>query len=281
MTSAPIRTWLITGTSRGLGRAFAEVALDAGDRVIATARDTTTLQDLTEKYPDRVLPLQVDVRDRAAVAAAVRQAEAAVGHIDVLVNNAGYGLAGAIEEVTEEQVRDQFEVNVFGPVWFAQAVLPLMRERRAGHIFQVSSIAGLTTYPNLGMYCASKWALEGLSETLAQEVEPFGITVTIVELGEFRTDWSAGSMVRAQPMAAYDEILAKRRHGLSGAFAHLQPGDPARAGRALLEVLNSPKPPRRLLLGNGAASLAPKVYHERLAEWALWEDLARSVDFDA
>jgi len=279
MADDSVRTWFITGTSRGLGRAFAEEALAAGDRVAATARDPGAVADLVEKYGDQVLPVRLDVRDRAAVVAAVRHAESELGHIDVLVNNAGYGLAGAVEEVTEEQVRDQFDTNVFGALWCSQAVLPLMRQRGTGYIVQVSSVAGLTTYPNLGMYCASKWALEGFSETLAQEVTPFGITVILLELGEFRTEWSAGSLVRAEPMAAYDDILAKRRHGLSGAYAHLQPGDPAAAARALLEILAAEDKPRRVLLGNGAATLIPEVYRQRLAEWAKWEKLARSVDF--
>ncbi|RZU51639.1 NADP-dependent 3-hydroxy acid dehydrogenase YdfG [Krasilnikovia cinnamomea] len=281
MTADRQRTWFITGASRGLGRAFAEVALDAGERVVATARDTAGLAGLVDRYgTDRVVPLRLDVRDRAAVHSAVRDGVAAAGAVDVLVNNAGYGLAGAVEEVSEEQVRDQFDVNVFGALWCTQAVLPFMREHGSGHILQISSVAGLTTYPNLGMYCASKWALEGLSETLAQEVAAFGIHVTLVELGEFRTEWSAGSLVRAAPLAAYDDVLAKRRHGLSGAYAHLQPGDPRRAGEALLEVVRADSPPRRLLLGNGAADLIPQVYRQRLDEWAQWEKLARAADFD-
>jgi NAD(P)-dependent dehydrogenase (short-subunit alcohol dehydrogenase family) len=154
-----------------------------------------------------------------------------------------------------------------------------MRERGTGRIFQISSVAGLTTYPNLGLYCASKWALEGWSDALAQEVASFGIRVTIVELGEFRTEWSAGSLARAEPLAAYDDILATRRHGLSGAYAHLQPGDPRRAGEALLKLLQAEEPPRRVLLGGGAADLIPQVYRDRLAAWERWDGLARSVDF--
>ncbi|MEV7009991.1 oxidoreductase [Streptosporangium sp. NPDC051022] len=279
-TSSRPRRWFVTGASRGLGRAFAEAALAAGETVVATAREVGTLRDLVTEYGERAVTLPLDVTDRPAVFAAVKEAVALVGGVDVLVNNAGYGLAGAVEEVSEAEARDELEVNLFGALWCVQAVLPVLREQGGGHIFQVSSIAGITAYPNLGLYCASKWALEGLSEALAQEVAGFGVTVTIVEPGEFRTGWSAGSLVRATPLAAYDEVLAKRRHGLSGAYAHLQPGDPAKAGRALLEVLAADRPPLRLLLGRGAADLAPRVYGERLREWESWRELAVGADFD-
>ncbi|MBB5783207.1 oxidoreductase [Nonomuraea jabiensis] len=279
-TSRP-RRWLVTGASRGLGRAVAEAALAAGDTVIATARKPAALNDLVAAHGDRAVALPLDVTDRQAVFAAVERAVELAGGIDVLVNNAGHGLAGAVEEVSETQAREELEVNFFGALWCVQAVLPVLRRRGGGHIFQMSSIAGVTTYPNLGLYCASKWALEGLSETLAQEVAGFGIRVTIVEPGEFRTEWSAGSMVRAVPLAAYDDVLAKRRHGLSGVYAHLQPGDPARLGQALLEVLDADPPPLRLLLGRGAAELAPRVLRERVAGWEPWRELAEKVDFDA
>jgi NAD(P)-dependent dehydrogenase (short-subunit alcohol dehydrogenase family) len=272
------RTWLITGASRGLGRAIAEAALDAGGIVAATARDLTRLKDLRERYDDRVIPLALDVSDRAAVFETVHKAAAEAGRIDVLVNNAGHGLAGGVEEVDERQARDQLDVNFFGALWCTQAVLPVMRRQGSGHILQMSSIAGIATYPNLGLYCASKWALEGLSETLAQEVAGFGIRVTLVEPGEFRTEWSAGSMVRATPMPEYDEVLAKRRHGLSGAYADLQPGDPRRLGEALLQIVEAEEPPLRLLLGDRAADLAPESYRQRMEDWARWDALARTAD---
>ncbi len=280
MTSAS-RTWLITGASRGLGKAFAEVALDAGDAVVATARNPEHVKDLVQRWPDRTLALALDVTDRAAVGAVVRRAAAFTGRIDVVVNNAGYGLAGGIEEVTEQQVRDQFEVNVFGALWCTQAVLPVLREQGGGHIFQISSIGGLSASPNTGIYHASKWALEGFSDSLAQEVAAFGIGVTIVEPGPFRTDWNGDSMTRAVPMPAYDDILGPRREALSGALAGTQPGDPRRAGEALLAVLASPTPPRRLLLGTFAADRAPMVHRERLAEFAAWDAVARGADFPA
>ncbi|MEU3722464.1 oxidoreductase [Streptomyces sp. NPDC031705] len=279
MTEGTPRVWLVTGASRGLGRAVAEVVLESGDTVVATARRAETLDGLVRRFGDRVLPMALDVTDRSAVFATVAEAGERAGRIDVLLNNAGYGLAGAVEEVDERQVRDQFEVNFFGALWMSQAVLPLMRRQGSGHLLQMSSIAGVTTYPNLGVYCASKWALEAVGETLAQEVAGFGIKVTLVEAGEFRTDWSGGSMVRAAPMPAYDSVLAQRRHGLSGAFAHLQPGDPRRAGVALLRLLEAEEPPLRVLLGAGAADRAPAVLRERLAAWEEWDPLARTTDF--
>ncbi|MBD3933443.1 SDR family NAD(P)-dependent oxidoreductase [Streptomyces chumphonensis] len=270
----------MTGASRGLGRAVTEVVLEAGDVVVATARDTAGLAGLVERFGDRVVPLALDVTDRQAVRAVVAEAAERAGGVDVLLNNAGYGLSGGVEEVGEQQARDQLDVNLFGALWVTQAVLPVMRRQGGGHILQMSSIAGIATYPNLGLYCASKWALEGLSEALAQEVAGFGIRVTLVEPGEFRTDWSAGSMVRATPMPEYDEVLAKRRHGMSGAYAHLQPGDPRKAGEALLKLVDADEPPLRLLLGTSAADLAPRLLRERLAEWERWDALARTTDHD-
>ncbi len=273
------RTWMITGASRGLGRAFTEIALEAGDSVVATVRDLTALRDLAGRYPGTLVVLPLDVTDRAAVFAAVEQAVGLTGRLDVLVNNAGYGLAGGIEEVTEQQARQQFEVNVFGALWCTQAVLPVMRAQGSGHLFQISSIGGVAGFLNTGIYHGSKWALEGISESLAQEVEGFGISVTIVEPGPFRTDWNGDSMARATPLPAYDEVLAGRREAMSGAAARTQAGDPRRAGRALLQVLDSPTPPRRLLLGTFAADAAPTVYADRLAEWAQWDEVARGADF--
>ncbi|MEU6057078.1 oxidoreductase [Streptomyces sp. NPDC047097] len=275
------RRWLVTGASRGLGRAATEVVLEAGDSVVATARDTRTLADLTARYGERITPLALDVTDRDAVFATVERAVAEVGGIDVLLNNAGYGLSGGVEEVSERQARDQMEVNFFGALWCTQAVLPVMRRQQAGHILQMSSIAGIATYANLGLYNASKWALEGLSEALSREVKGFGVHITLVEAGEFRTDWSSSSMVRAEPLAAYDQVLAQGRHGMSGAFADRQAGDPRRLGEALLRIVGTQEPPLRLLLGNRAATLAPQVYRERLMEWERWEKLARTVDFDS
>ncbi len=273
------RTWLVTGASRGLGRAFCEVALEAGDAVVATARRPEQLDDLVAAHPERALAVALDVTDRAAVDRVVHEAAGFTGRIDVLVNNAGYGLAGGVEEASEQEVRDQFEVNVFGALWCTQAVLPVMRAQGSGHLFQVSSVGGVAAFPNTGIYHASKWALEGFSESLAQEVAGFGIGVTIVEPGPFRTDWNGDSMVRATPMPEYDDVLGARREAMSGAHARTQKGDPRRAGEALLRVLASDRPPLRLLLGAMAADIAPARYAERLAEWSTWDEAARGADF--
>ena len=279
MTRPDSRTWLVTGASRGLGLAFAQVALEAGDSVVATARKPEQLDELVRAHPGRALALGLDVTDKAAVDAVVPRAAEFTGRLDVLVNNAGYGLAGGVEEATEREVRDQFEVNVFGALWCTQAVLPVMRAQGAGHLFQISSIGGVAGFLNTGIYHASKWALEGFSESLAQEVAPFGIGVTIVEPGPFRTDWNGDSMTRATPLPAYDEILGARREAMSGSLARTQAGDPRRAGEALLAVLDSDTPPLRLLLGALAADVGPATYRRRLTEWADWDAVARGADF--
>jgi NAD(P)-dependent dehydrogenase (short-subunit alcohol dehydrogenase family) len=274
------RVWLVTGAGRGLGRAFAEAAISAGDTVIATARTAEALVGLEEAYGGAVLPIVLDVTDRAAVRAAVTSAIDCLGRIDVLVNNAGYGLAGAVEELDELRLRRQFDVNFFGVVWCTQAVLPYMCKQGSGHIFQISSVGGVIALPYVGGYNASKWAVEGLSDSLAQEVGQFGIRVTIVEPGPFRSDWNGSSLDHAEPLPAYDDVMATRREQLSGAHAFTQPGDPARAAQALLSVLESNQPPLRLLLGRSAADIAPEVYRGRLAEWERWDDVARGADFD-
>jgi len=275
-----MRNWLITGGSKGLGRAFAEVALGHGDRVAVTAREQTSVQDLADLHPGKVIPIGLDVTDRVAVVDAVDSVITEWGTVDVLVNNAGYGLAGAVEEVTEGQARRQMEVNFFGALWCTQAVLPVMRRQKSGHVFQISSVGGVAALPNSGLYCASKFALEGMSESLAAEVKPFGVNVTLIELGPFRTDWNGDSMDRAEPNRDYDEVLAERRDVLSGAYARTQPGDPHKAGQALFEILEAENPPLRLLLGKYAADRGPVVMAARLEEWAEWDSLARGADFD-
>jgi NAD(P)-dependent dehydrogenase (short-subunit alcohol dehydrogenase family) len=279
MTGAS-RVWMITGAGRGLGRAFAEEAIAGGDLVVATARRLEDVEALAAEFPGKVTPLRLDVTDRDEVFTAVRAAAERVGRIDVLVNNAGYGLSGAIEEVDEARLRRQMEVNFFGLTWCTQAVLPTMRAQGSGHIFQISSVGGVMSFPGTGAYNASKFAVEGLSEALAGEVAPFGIRVTIVEPGPFKSDWNGTSQDRAEPLAAYDEIMAESRELYSGAHAYTQPGDPAKAAAALRRVLESEEPPLRLLLGAKAAWIAPERIGERLAEWARWDEVARNADFD-
>src|SRR6476659_4319028 len=198
------KTWFITGTSRGFGREWAIAALERGDNVAATARDTSTLDDLVQTYGERLLPIALDVTDRDADFAAVQQAHDRFGRLDVVINNAGYGHFGFVEELSEKDVRDQLETNFFGALWVTQAALPFLREQGSGHIVQVSSIGGISAFPLVGAYHASKWALEGLSQSLAQEVAGFGIHVTLVEPGGFATDWAGSSARHSVPLPAYD-----------------------------------------------------------------------------
>src|SRR6201996_4071190 len=238
------KTIFITGASRGFGKLWAEALLQRGDKVIATARDPRTLDDLVGKYGDNILPLQLDVNDREADIAAIAKAKAHFGSIDVLINNAGYGLFGTIEETSEKEAREQMETNFFGLLWLTQAVLPVMREQGHGHIIQVSSVLGLITVPVLGIYNASKFAVEGLSETLASEVKGFGINVTLVEPNGFATDWGGASAVRSQAMKEYDQVKEAFQAGLvDDAF-----GVPTSTINAIVKLVDSPKPPLRLFL---------------------------------
>ncbi|HWD83177.1 MAG TPA: SDR family oxidoreductase [Kribbella sp.] len=266
-----MKTWFITGASRGFGRVWAQAALERGDRVAATARN---LNDLKGLLPgDRVLPLELDVTDRDAVFASVEQAVKTFGRLDVVVNNAGYGLFGMVEETTEQQARAQLETNFFGALWVTQAVLPVLREQGAGHILQVSSIGGIAAFPTLGLYNASKWALEGLSEALAAEIAPLGVKVTVVEPGPYGTDWSGASAVRTTPIDAYEPVREARR---SGAAART-PADPAVTADVVLQLVDTEEPPLRLFLGSYPYPVAEKVYAERLATWEAWRPLAEQA----
>jgi NAD(P)-dependent dehydrogenase (short-subunit alcohol dehydrogenase family) len=272
-TGAAPRTWLITGASRGFGREFARAALSRGDQVAGTARDVTTLRELREEHPG-LLPLQLDVTDADAVRDRVAEAEEHFGRLDVVVNNAGYGHFAAVEEVTDADLRDQIEANVFGPHRVVRAALPGMRERGSGHIIQVSSIGGVVAVPNLGAYHASKWALEALSESLAAEVARFGVRVTIVEPGGYETDWAGASARRSDPLPAYDPM----REEMAARRSTSVPGDPAAAAQALLELVDAEQPPLRALFGALFGVPTPEIvrgaYDRRLKEWAEWEGLA-------
>lgn len=274
------RIWFITGASRGFGRSFTRAALAAGDRVAATARKASSLGDLAAEYGDAILPIELDVTDHDAAFAAVRQAHDRLGRLDVVVNNAGYGVSGAVEELTEQQVRKQIEVNLFGALWVTQAALPILREQGSGWIVQVSSIGGLAAFPLIGIYHASKWALEGFSESLRQEVEPFGIKVLMVEPSRFRTDWAGSSMDRAEPIDAYLEIEAidDRRTALRQENSGSERGNPDLAAQALLATLDRDDPPFRLLLGNVAYDVAVGSHESRLEEFRAGEKVARGAD---
>ena len=266
--------WFVTGSSKGFGREFVLAALERGDRVAATARNPETLGDLVEKYGDAVLPLQLDVTDRGQVSAAVKQAHDTFGRLDVVINNAGYGLFGTVEEITEQQLRDQLETNLFGVFHVTQAVLPIMREQGSGHIIQISTVGGIAAFPTLGGYHASKWALEGLSESLAQEVAGFGIKVTLVEPGGFDTDWGSASATVAEAQPQY----AALHHGMASQRANSASPKPVGFGSAILKVIDAKTAPLRVFFGEQPTQLAPHIYQRRLAEWAEWAPVSREAE---
>ncbi|WP_433311337.1 SDR family oxidoreductase [Micromonospora sp. CA-269861] len=268
-----MRTWFITGASRGLGRAFADAALDRGDRVVAAAR-TITAEDFDEKHADRLLTVTLDVTDRAAVIAAVNTAVEHFGRLDIVVNNAGTLSMGMIEEFTEAEARAQFEVNLFGALWVSQAVLPHLRAQRSGHIVQVSSIAALGGFPSTGMYSASKFALEGMSEALAMEAAAFGITVSIVQPGGYWTDLYT-SLSATTPMEAYAPLRGElERQWAEGSID----SEPRLAADALLQLVDSDDPPLRLLLGSMVYDLAFDIARRRMDTWAGWEQVSRAAE---
>lgn len=270
------KVWFITGVSRGFGREWALAALERGDRVAGTARDLSTLDDLVAKYSDTFLPLPLDVTDRAADFAAVEQAAQHFGRLDVVVNNAGYGQFGMIEELSEDEFRAQLETNVFGALWVTQAALPILRAQGSGHILQVSSIGGISAFQNLGAYHASKWALEGFSQSLAQEVAPFGIHVTLIEPGGFDTDWAGPSSKHATPNPAYDEGRAAR----ASQRGSVKRGEPTATRTAILAVVDAEQPPLRLFLGELPLIIATADYESRLASWREWQPVSIAAQGD-
>ncbi|WCN80135.1 SDR family oxidoreductase [Micromonospora sp. LH3U1] len=267
------RTWLITGASRGLGRAFADAALDRGDRVVAAAR-TIAQDDFDERHGDRLLALTLDVTDRAAVIAAVATAVEHFGRLDIVVNNAGTLSMGMIEEFTEAEARAQFEVNLFGALWVSQAVLPHLRAQRSGHIVQVSSIAALGGFPSTGIYSASKFALEGMSEALAMEAAAFDVKLSIVQPGGYWTDLYT-SMSATTPLEAYAPLRADlERQWAEGSID----SEPRLAAEALLRLVDSDDPPLRLLLGSMVYDLAFDISRRRMDTWAGWEQVSRDAE---
>jgi NAD(P)-dependent dehydrogenase (short-subunit alcohol dehydrogenase family) len=264
------KTWFITGTSRGFGREWTKAALERGDRVAATARDTSTLEDLRVEHDDALLPLALDVTDRAAAFDSVRQAHEHFGRLDIVVNNAGYGHFGMVEEISEQEARAQIETNLFGALWVTQAALPFLREQGSGHIVQVSSIGGISAFPTVGIYHASKWALEGISQALAAEVRDFGIHVTLVEPGGFSTDWSGPSAKRSEPNPAYDALRERQQQWRAGRV----PGDPAASAAAIMRVVDADPPPLRVFFGTEPLGIAEHDYERRLATWREWQPVS-------
>ena len=264
------KTWFITGASKGFGREWAEAALKRGDGVAATARRPETLDALVDEYGDAVLPIQLDVTDRDADFDAVQRAADHFGKLDIVINNAGYGHFGMIEELSEGDIRDQMETNLFGALWVTQAALPIMRAQGSGHIIQVSSIGGISAFPTVGAYHASKWALEGFSQSLSREVAGFGIHVTLVEPGGYSTDWSGPSAKRSDENPAYADVreAAKNRPSASNT------GDPTATREAILKVVDADEPPLRVFFGEAPLGIATDDYESRLATWKAWQSVS-------
>ena len=274
------KVWLITGSSRGLGHALAEAVLARGDSLVATARNPAQLTDLAERYGERVRAVALDVTDEAAAERAVRAAIDNFGRLDVLVNNAGYGDVNAIEDTSVAEFREQIETNLFGTIIMTKAAIPWMREQRSGHIIQFSSVGGRVGALGRAPYSAAKWGVEGFSESLAKEVGPLGIKVTIVEPGGFRTDFAGTSSTIRQGRPEYDATVgatARFQHDYNGK----QPGDPAKAAAAVCHIAGLDEPPLRLLLGSDAVRLVEQTDRTRMEADRKWRDLSVSTDFDA
>jgi NAD(P)-dependent dehydrogenase (short-subunit alcohol dehydrogenase family) len=268
------KVWFITGTSRGFGRIWAEAALKRGDKVAATARELSDIADLKERFGDAVLPLALDVTDADQVRNAIRQAHAYFGRLDVVLNNAGYSLVGTVEEASEADVRALFDTNYFGMLRVIQAALPLLRQQGSGHILGVSSGLGLVAMPLIGFYCASKWAVEALHESLAQEVKGFGIKVTLLEPAAYATDFGSSlSLKMTTGMEAYADL----RKRVFGRLSSAERGDPQATAEAILKIVDAEDPPLRFAVGAGVLPMARAAYADRLATWEAWESVSNAA----
>ena len=266
------KVWFITGASRGLGRIWAEAALNRGDKVTATARKVEDVADLKERFGDAVLPLALDVTNPGQVQGVVQQAYSHFGRLDILVNNAGSSLIATAEEASDEQISQLFDANYTGVVRVLRAALPLLRQQGSGHILGVSSSLGITPMPLIGVYSATKAAVEALHETLAQEVSSFGIKVTLIEPGAYATEFGA-SAVRANGLAVYDDF---RKQVIAGLMTQ-ERGNPTATAEAILAVVDAEQPPLRLFLGSKNLTQARAVYADRLATWEAWESVSNSA----
>lgn len=268
------KVWFITGASRGFGRVWTEAALERGDQVAATARNVNSIADLNEKYGNQVLTLQLDVTNADQVKTVVQQAHAHFGKLDIILNNAGYSLVGTIEEAQADEIRALYETNVLGPVAVIQAALPLLREQGYGHILGTSSNLGHVTLPVIGYYCSSKWAFEAIHESLAEEVKPFGIKVTIIEPGAYATEFgSQQSLKFALGMDIYTGLKTSFAENLQ----HLEKGDPAATPEAIFKIVDADQPPLRFLLGNQGLPWTRGAYEQRLAEWEAWAEVSNAA----
>ncbi|MFC4262191.1 SDR family oxidoreductase [Ferruginibacter yonginensis] len=267
------KVWLITGTSKGFGRVWAEAALKRGDKVVATARNIDSLASLKQAYGDAVLPVTLDVNNRVECFSAVDKAVKHFGQIDVLINNAGFGHFGYVEEISESEARQQIETNLFGSLWMIQAVLPIMRNQKYGHILQVSSIGGVMAFPSLGIYHASKWAVEGICESMNQEVAQFGIKTTLIEPAAYATEWATASASISTPIEAYNGL----REAMKAASSTMTSGDPNATAEAILKVVDVTNPPLRLFLGKLPLMMIEPTYNKRLETWKEWNEISANA----
>ena len=272
------RIWFVTGSSRGLGRSLIKAILSKGDKVSATARDISSLQDLVKQYAEAILPVQLDVNNKAQVHQAIAAVVKHFGRIDVLVNNAGFGITGAVEAYSDEQVRSQLETNLYAPIEITRAVLPYMREKRSGHILQISSMGGRVGSGGVSIYQAAKFGLSGFSEGLALEIADFGIKVICVEPGGFRTDWAGDSMTYAAEIEGYEMVNKRIQLFKNKGFSPM--GDPEKAAKVIIDIVNDPEPPLHLLLGSEAVAIVKYSEAAKLRELEKWEEVSRSTDSD-
>ncbi|OHU53774.1 SDR family NAD(P)-dependent oxidoreductase [Mycobacteroides chelonae] len=267
------KTWFITGASRGLGRAWATAALERGDRVALAVREAEAVVDLVGRFGDAALPVTLDVTDRQAALAGITLAHKVFGRLDVVVNNAGFVLTGAAEELSEDDVRAQFETNTFGVIWVVQAALPVLRAQGAGHILNVSSLSGVSAFANSSLYSASKWAVEGFSQALRLDVKHLGIRVTVIEPGPYDTELYSSMR---KPASTIPDYQSARERAQSGSGELHQGGNITASAQAILAVVDAPDPPLRILLGGHRAFVAAD-YESRLAEWNEWEDVSAAA----
>ena len=269
-----MKTWFITGASRGFGRIWAEAALERGDRVAATARKVEDITELKERFGDAVLPLALDVTDAEQVKQTVQQAHTHFGRLDVVLNNAGYSLVGTVEEASEEDVRAEFDTNYFGSLRVIQAALPLLRRQSSGHIVGISSTLGHVAMPLIGFYCASKWAFEAMHESLAQEIKPFGISVTLIEPGAYATEFGSPESLKIAPgMDVYHDL----RQQVFGRLSSSERGDPSATPEAVFAVVDAENPPLRVILGSTGLPMIRAAYAGRLVTWEAWEAVSNAA----
>jgi NAD(P)-dependent dehydrogenase (short-subunit alcohol dehydrogenase family) len=265
-----MKTWFVTGATRGLGYAWVEAMLERGDRVTATGREIERLDALANRFGETLLPIRLDVTERGAVFAALSRARERFGRLDLVVANAGYGLFGTIEESNEQEARAQFEANFFGTLWTVQAAIPLLRAQQGGHVMITTSIAGVITFPTAGIYNATKWAVEALGETFAKEVADFGIAVTLIEPGSFATDWNGSSASHAKQLAEYGPLRAR----MATAHVNRPRGEPKASAKAILAAADATTPPLRLFLGPTCLPAVKETYASRIATWEAWREIS-------